>query len=285
MASTEELIARLAELKSKLEETAAGVDAQQQATSEAQASLGGIRSDVEELSQSLANLGAQGSASLAATATSKAEEVSGLLEQTQQLIEQSSTTLRSAGTANDEVQSLITQIQTGALLTTSSPQSSAMASARSAPPSESRHTRPSGPADPDAMPKQQADKHRNPGIKAENSAAIVIAREGYEIVQNPPEKPNGRRPDFLIEGEYWDCYAPTSPDVNTVRKAVSFKVKKGQADRIILDLRTAPVSMDDLKHRFETRPVKNLREVKIISQEGEVVDFFPFDRASDKEQD
>lgn len=42
----------------------------------------------------------------------------------------------------------------------------------------------------------------------ENEAAETIAKNGYNIEQDPVIEGTTRNPDYLIEGEIFDCYSP-----------------------------------------------------------------------------
>jgi Contact-dependent growth inhibition CdiA C-terminal domain len=86
-----------------------------------------------------------------------------------------------------------------------------------------------------------------PQSPAQPSLNRLRNNPGFDVEQNPPPKPNGKEPDYKIEGEYFDCYAPDSNKLDNVRDQISRKVKLGQADRIILNLDDSPRSMDEIK--------------------------------------
>lgn len=111
--------------------------------------------------------------------------------------------------------------------------------------------------------------------RRENESADVLARHGYDVEQNPPGKPNGKNPDYKIEGEYFDCYSPDTAEVNQVRKMVSRKVKDGQADRIVLNLDDYPQSIDSFAALLRRKPIEGLKEM-IIVKDGRVMQFYPF---------
>jgi hypothetical protein len=144
-------------------------------------------------------------------------------------------------------------------------------------------TRPSLPPDPNRRPEgapteveRGSSGTTQTGIRGENDAAIVLARGGYRVRQNPPPKPNGRRPDYAIEGDYWDCYTvlPGTGNVERIRKSIKSKVnpKSGrpQAARIVLNLdaedagRRTPISPGEVERLLRRKPVSGLEELKII---------------------
>jgi uncharacterized protein YukE len=142
-------------------------------------------------------------------------------------------------------------------------------------------TTPSGKPDPDRKPrgdrtKAHPTKKTDRGKRRENESADTLSEHGFDVEQNPPPKPNGREPDYKIEGEYFDNYAPNTNDLDNLRDGVSDKVKKGQADRIVLNLDDSPRSMDEIRGVLERKPVTGLKEIMVI-KDGKVIPFFPFE--------
>ncbi|MFG3339724.1 hypothetical protein [Glycomyces sp. NPDC048151] len=142
------------------------------------------------------------------------------------------------------------------------------------------NTSPSQTPDPNNTPRgEPTEVNGSPSnrrsLERENESAQTLAENGYDVEQNPPGKDNGKNPDYKIEGEYFDCYAPSRDDAGRIRDDISRKVKKDQAERIILNLDDSGLNPADLRSVLERRPVGNLQEVKII-KDGQVIDFFPF---------
>ena len=139
---------------------------------------------------------------------------------------------------------------------------------------------PSGSPDPNAVSrgdktKIQGNKENQRSLRRENESADAMARAGYDVEQNPSGKPNGKNPDYMIEGRYFDCYSPSGGKVNKIRDHISTKVRTDQADSIVLNMDDTKASPADLKRYMETHPIPNLKDVKIV-QNGQVTDFFPF---------
>lgn len=146
-------------------------------------------------------------------------------------------------------------------------------------------TGPSRAPDPNATPRgPRTDAHptrkKDRPLRRENESADVMSRNGYDVEQNPPGRPNGKNPDYKIEGEYFDCYNPTSSNVDQVRKGISDKVLspdgKLQADRIVLNMDDSPLSLDDVKGVLTRKPIADLKEVVIV-KDGKAIPFFPFE--------
>lgn len=142
-------------------------------------------------------------------------------------------------------------------------------------------TRPRLAPDPTRRPtgrpaKIEGKQTKRRSLEKENESAQVLARAGYDIEQNPPPNPAGKEPDYRIQGEYWDCYAPTGNSTRTIHTEVRDKVKEGQADRIILNLDECGASRADIRARLERSPIRGLREIKVIER-GQITQFYPWD--------
>jgi uncharacterized protein YukE len=141
-------------------------------------------------------------------------------------------------------------------------------------------TNPSGRPDPGRKPggrrtNAHPTKKKDLPLRRENESADTLAREGYDVEQNPPPKPNGKNPDYKIEGEYFDNYAPSSNDLDNIRDQISKKVKGDQADRIVLNLDDCPRSIEDIRGILERKPVGDLKEILVV-RDGKVIPFYPF---------
>ncbi|GIM89742.1 hypothetical protein [Paractinoplanes toevensis] len=141
-------------------------------------------------------------------------------------------------------------------------------------------TTPSGKPDPNRKPSgKRTDAHptkkKDRGVRRENESADVLARNGYDVEQNPPPKLNGKEPDYKIEGEYFDCYAPETGNLDNIRAKLSEKVSEAQADRLILNMDDTPRSMEDIADMLRRKPIANLKQILVV-KDGQVVPFFPF---------
>ena len=141
-------------------------------------------------------------------------------------------------------------------------------------------TRPSRTPDPRRQPRgHRTEAHptrvTDRAKRRENESADTLARRGYDLEQNPPPKPNGKEPDYRIEGEYFDCYAPNSGNVDQIRKKLSRKISEEQAERLVLNLDDTPCTMDEVADVLRRRPIAGLKEV-IVVEDGQVIPFYPF---------
>lgn len=123
-------------------------------------------------------------------------------------------------------------------------------------------------------------------LELENSGALTIARQGYRIHQNPTRAEvaqarldtgdvgNPRKdPDYLLEGHVFDCYSPVKPDkaVRGIWAEAKRKVDRGQTQRVVVNLEDWRGNMSALRKQFADWPVEGLKEVKVITRDGEIV--------------
>jgi len=100
----------------------------------------------------------------------------------------------------------------------------------------------------------------------ENESARILAENGYDVEQRPApiNRINRKKPDYKINGEYADCYAPSTDNARNIRDAIAKKVNEGQADRIVLNLEDSPVTPETIKKLLLENPIADLKELLII---------------------
>jgi hypothetical protein len=113
-------------------------------------------------------------------------------------------------------------------------------------------------------------------LQRENESAEVLEKAGYHTEQNPSKLPNGKEPDYLIEGKIFDNYAPT---IDNPRSIVSYieknKILTGQADRVVLNLTDSSVDLDTMRAQLHDWPIKGLKEVIAIDKQGNILHLYP----------
>jgi hypothetical protein len=100
----------------------------------------------------------------------------------------------------------------------------------------------------------------------ENESAQIMAQNGYQTVQNPPPKPNGKKPDYAIEEEYVDCYSPNPESgERSFYSKIEQKVNEEQVDIIVLNMSDAShISTDFVEKTLKADPILGLRQVFIL---------------------
>jgi Contact-dependent growth inhibition CdiA C-terminal domain len=172
----------------------------------------------------------------------------------------------------------------------SAPQSAAPRSERPRPAEALTHEPQSGPTKltgPSGLPEPYATptgKRTSPdpadkdpinirALAQENESADVLAKNGYHVEQNP--RTAGRKnPDYRIEGDTFDNYAPTTSNTRAIWSVVQEKVVAGQARRIVLNLSSSRVDVVKLKAQFYQWPIEHLEQI-IVIQGTSVTLFWP----------
>ncbi|WP_181234175.1 toxin TcdB middle/C-terminal domain-containing protein [Enhygromyxa salina] len=110
-------------------------------------------------------------------------------------------------------------------------------------------------------------------LTRENESADVLASKGYDVVQNPTVS-GPKNPDYRINGEIYDNYAPTTASSRNIWSTVLGKVEDEQANRLVLNLDDSAVKLDDLAKQFQTWAIPGLVEVLVV-RNGSVSRLWP----------
>lgn len=134
-------------------------------------------------------------------------------------------------------------------------------------------------------PKGKYTNKANTGLKRQDEAADLLASEGYDITMleeidggNGYGIAEGSNPDFLIEGEVFDCYTPLeNTPFKNIKNTLGKKLKT-QAEKMVLNLDEYPIeAIDDLKSfllsQTENGDLKRLQEL-IVIRDGKIITWF-----------
>lgn len=127
-------------------------------------------------------------------------------------------------------------------------------------------------------------------VELQNAAAVVLARAGYDTeyrhnkpitaaeVKRNPRLQEGRQPDYIIEGQVFDCVAPraTTSARNIATRIAEEKIAAGQATRFILNLDRSRITLEDLRDQLAQYSIDGLDEIIIVRGDN-IVSLFPFD--------
>lgn len=122
----------------------------------------------------------------------------------------------------------------------------------------------------------------NPGtsknLDDEVKVTETLASNGYKVKFRVHDGKAKKNPDIEIEGKIFDIYSPNpSTPVKAIIMTSISKARKGQTDRVVVNLVESPHSINDLRMNFlGNRPdLQGLREVLGITREGQVIRLFP----------
>ncbi|WP_141243368.1 hypothetical protein [Bordetella genomosp. 1] len=115
-----------------------------------------------------------------------------------------------------------------------------------------------------------SDEVTTRSLELENQSAIALAKNGFEVIQNPVV-PGPKNPDYLVNGQIFDNYAPSTGNVRNIAHNISDKVAKGQADNIVVNLTDSSATPDALQTQLTNYPIPGLKQVIAIDKTGAVV--------------
>ena len=100
-------------------------------------------------------------------------------------------------------------------------------------------------------------------LTRENESADTLARLGYDVTQKP-DVPGPKNPDYKINGNIYDNFAPSTSSPRNIWSVVKGKVESGQTSRIVLNLDDSGVSLEALSKQFSDWAIEGLEDVIII---------------------
>ncbi len=114
---------------------------------------------------------------------------------------------------------------------------------------------------------ERDDSETRRSAERENQSADILWLNGHNVEQKP-NAPGPKRPDYRIDGEFFDNYAPRSHNVRNIWDNVRYKVESGQAPNIVLNLTDNDLTMPEIKAYFESNPIEGLRRLWAVDQYG-----------------
>jgi SPP1 gp7 family putative phage head morphogenesis protein len=127
---------------------------------------------------------------------------------------------------------------------------------------------------PKAHPPADLDPENIRARDRENESIQIMARAGFDTVQDPlrgtpnRREPGKKDPDYHIGGRVFDCVAPSSDRPRNVWDRARDKVEKGQATRVLINLSDSAVDRAALRAQFLDHPIVGLDEVIVIERDG-----------------
>lgn len=114
-----------------------------------------------------------------------------------------------------------------------------------------------------------ADPETVRSLTRENESADLLVKNGFNVEQNPTVL-GAKKPDYRINGEIFDNYAPATGNGRNIWSYVQDKVEAGQAPNVVINLADSPANVGDLMQQFGKHQIPNLQRVIFIDQNGDV---------------
>ena len=105
----------------------------------------------------------------------------------------------------------------------------------------------------------------------ENESAVNLSKNGYAVEQNPVVAGTNSKPDYKVNGEVFDNYAPSTSNVRNAASEIQGKIDKGQTSNVVVNLTDSKITPDQLQSQLRTYPIPGLKQVIVIDQAGKIV--------------
>jgi hypothetical protein len=116
---------------------------------------------------------------------------------------------------------------------------------------------------------ERDDYETRRGLCRENETACNLVANGHDVEQSP-NIAGRKNPDYLIDREIFDNYAPITEKALNIWDYVARKVNEHQAKSIILNLRDTSVTKEEITKIFIEAPVEGLNNLWIIDRQGQI---------------
>ena len=103
----------------------------------------------------------------------------------------------------------------------------------------------------------------------ENESADIFFANGHSVEQKPII-PGRKNPDYVIDGEVFDNYAPTTGNLRNIRGLIERKILENQTRNIILNMRDTSVTAKQIDDYLLLYPVEELNQIWIIDRMGQI---------------
>lgn len=103
----------------------------------------------------------------------------------------------------------------------------------------------------------------------ENESADILVKNGFNVEQNPTVS-GAKNPDYRVNGEIVDNYAPATGSVRNMWTYVQGKANAGQAPNVVINLADSPATVDAVTQQFTNYKIPGLQRIVLIDQNGTV---------------
>jgi hypothetical protein len=90
-------------------------------------------------------------------------------------------------------------------------------------------------------------------------------------VEQKPDVPGPKRPDYRIDGEVFDNYAPKTNNVRNVWRTVFEKIEENQTRNVVINLQDSNLTLSQIEEQFRANPISNLGKIWILDQRGNLI--------------
>jgi hypothetical protein len=122
---------------------------------------------------------------------------------------------------------------------------------------------------PRARVLERDDAETRRGAERENETADILWLNNHNVEQKP-RVPGPKNPDYRIDGELFDNYAPVTNNVRNIWSYVARKISGKQADNIVINLRDSQATLLELDAKFRDYPIPGLNNLWVVDRTGKL---------------
>jgi filamentous hemagglutinin len=116
---------------------------------------------------------------------------------------------------------------------------------------------------------ERDDPETRRGLYRENESADVLFAAGHSVEQKPIIE-GLKDPDYRIDGEVFDNYAPKTDRLRNIRGVIKEKIENNQARNIILNLHDTSATVMEIDNYLLLYPVDGLDKLWFVDRWGEI---------------
>ena len=116
----------------------------------------------------------------------------------------------------------------------------------------------------------QMTKENIRSLNRENESAQILSKSGFNVEQNPIVA-GIKDPDYRINGEVFDNYAPKSGNVRNIHSEVKRKVTSGQTTNVVINISDTTVSVPAIQQQLTKWPIMGLDKVIVVDKSGNAI--------------
>jgi hypothetical protein len=106
----------------------------------------------------------------------------------------------------------------------------------------------------------------------ENETADIVWLNGHNV-ERLHQRSNAegvKQPDYRIDDEIFDAFAPTTSRARNVWSYAERKVAGGQSKNIVINLSDSQATLEEIIAQFRAFPIPGLNRLWIIDQKGKL---------------
>lgn len=115
----------------------------------------------------------------------------------------------------------------------------------------------------------RVDASQRRSLTRENESARILANHGFKVEQNPTV-PGSKNPDYRINGEVFDNYAPVSNYARNIASNIEGKIISEQTRNVVVNLADSHVTPAALQEQLAKYPISGLEQVIIVDRSGKL---------------